>query len=106
MFMILEVKESLNHVSVYGYDDICEWLSDIVAAYETDEMLNDFIPLYLSIKLNGQYVSIVDEGKLDEQYKKVMTTISRMPLEDRKIGNLEKIVIGEAEQDMLVVFQS
>ena len=46
--MILEVKDSKNYVSVYGYDDVYDWLNDIVQAYETGELLDDFIPEYLS----------------------------------------------------------
>ena len=41
--MILEVKDSKNYVSVYGYDDVYDWLNDIVQAYETGELLDDFI---------------------------------------------------------------
>ena len=65
LFMILEVKDSKNYVSVYGYDDVYDWLNDIVQAYETGELLDDFIPEYLSVKIDGQYLSIVDEGNLE-----------------------------------------
>ena len=103
--MILEVKDSKNYVSVYGYDDVFEWLDNIVAAYETEEMLDDFIPEYLSVKLHGQYISIVDEGKLDPKYKKIMRKIKMMSDDERKIGNMEKIVIDETEKDMLIAFK-
>lgn len=104
--MILEIKEPCGHSSVYGYDDVAEWLNDIVMAYETNEMLGDFIPLYLSIKLHGKYLSIVNEGKLEPEYQKVLDTVQAMSAETRHIGSLEKIVIDETEQDMLVVFKN
>ena len=103
--MILEVKDSKNYVSVYGYDDVYEWLDNIVAAYETKEMLDDFIPEYLSVKLRGQYLSIVDEGKLDPEYKKIMRKIKMMSDDERRIGNMDKIVIDETEKDMLIAFK-
>ena len=103
--MILEVKDSKNYVSVYGYDDVYDWSNDIVQAYETGELLDDFIPEYLSVKIDGQYLSIVDEGNLEHGYNKVMMKIKKMPEESRKIGNLDKIVIDETEKDMLISFR-